>query len=129
MDGVSLLPRILDRPTTVPRMVFSHSLMEAGYKYEQLTARSERYKLIRTVSFAARPTRMKGTIGERFSRLATVADLADGTWRELYDLQQDPLEHTNVLSERPDIARELEGALDRWTAACGYEPMSSRLRE
>ena len=34
---------------------------------------------------------------------------------ELYDLVNDPMETRNLADQRPDLTRELAGALDAWT--------------
>jgi arylsulfatase A-like enzyme len=133
MDGVSLLPRILGREPAIPRLVYSHTMFTGIYRYEHFAARSDSFKFIRTVPLAARPTRLKGLkgkgiLGERFARLAKVAQLEDGVWRELYDLKADPQESVNIMVNRPDVAGDMESALDDWIAACGYKPKSSRLK-
>ncbi len=128
MDGRSLLPRIFGGDAETPDVIFAHTLHEVIYRYEHFSARSERYKFIRTVPFAARPERMKGNIGERFMRLSKVAQLRDGVWRELYDLKRDPGEKNNIIEAEPDIARELEGELDGWIDSCGYTPRGSGMK-
>lgn len=125
MDGKSLLPRIRGKKTAAPEVVFAHTIHEIKFRYEHFSARSNRYKFIRTVPFLARPEKMKGNIGERFARLAGIAQLKNGIWRELYDLQKDPGETKNIINEKPAVARDLEKKLDRWIRSCGYTPRKS----
>jgi arylsulfatase len=49
----------------------------------------------------------------RNSRYSMVSMGPQKKW-ELYDLQQDPGEKTNVIAAHPDVVRELEGAYDKW---------------
>ena len=128
IDGRSLLPRIMGEDESAPEVVFAHTLHEIIYRYEHFSARSERYKFIRAAPFAARPERMKGNVGERFARLSGIAVLKDGVWRELYDLEADPEERNNIVEEAPNLARELEGKLDRWIDRCGYTPWKSGMK-
>ena len=46
-------------------------------------------------------------------------DIEQGTvLRELYDVAADPGEQKNVLKDRPELAQELEGNLQRWLDEC-----------
>jgi len=123
MDGRSLLPRMLGDESARPsEYVVAHTLHETIYLYEHFSIRDERYKLIRTVPLSKRPERLPGEIGRRFARLASVAELRDGAWWELYDLEEDPKETRNVVSSRPDVASRLERALYRYIETFGYTP-------
>jgi hypothetical protein len=126
MDGASLLPRISGKRTGAPKYVFAHTLHESVFCYEHFSARSERYKLIRAVPMRRHPERMAGNVGERFSRLAGIAEIRDGVWRELYDLKRDPQETRNIIREKRPIASALEKELNRWIRSCGYTPRSPR---
>jgi arylsulfatase A-like enzyme len=125
MDGQSLLPRVLGDDSGIPDTVFAHTLHEVVYRYEHFSARSDRYKFIRTVPFSPSPWRMKGNVGERFARLSGVAELKDGIWRELYDLKTDPGERSNIIQSESSIARDLEAKLDKWVDLCGYKTRES----
>lgn len=128
MDGHSLLPRMVGQGDKVPEYVFAHTLHEVIYRYEHFSVRSDRYKFVRTVPFAARPERMAGNVGERFARLAAVAEEKRGAWGELYDLRQDPGEQRNIVAKERDLARQLERRLDGWIRRCGYTPRPSGMR-
>jgi len=128
MDGHSLLPRMMGRTDKAPEYVFAHTLHEVIYRYEQFSVRSDRYKFIRTVPFAARPERLAGNMGERFARLAAVAEEKRGAWRELYDLRHDPAEKQNLVAKQRDLARALERRLDGWIRRCAYAPRRSGMR-
>ena len=119
-DGQSLLARACGRKQGVPKIVFAHTLHETMFQYEHFSARTDRYKLIRTVPLVTRPERLGSGAGERFARLAEVAQRRRGVWRELYDLKTDPGEQTNLMDRRPKIARDLETKLDRWIRSCDY---------
>ena len=129
VDGTSLVPRILGRRgAKAPDIVFAHTLAEIIYRYEHFSARTKRYKFIRSVPFAARPEKMKGNIGERFTRLREVASQKNGVLRELYDLKKDPGEQKNIFEKERSIARELEKKLDKWIRSCDYKPWKSGMK-
>ena len=123
MDGRSLLPRMLGEEAATPsEYVIAHTLHETIYLYEHFSVRDERYKFIRTVPLCKRPQRLPGEIGKRFERLASVAELEDGIWRELYDLNNDPEETKNIISSKPEVASKLEQVLDGYIRSFGYRP-------
>ncbi len=138
MDGRSLLPRILGDETRAPDVVFAHTVHERRsrltsgrqYRYEHFSARSNRYKFIRTVPLAARPEGDKSGSGiaGRFARLRQIAQLTDGVFRELYDLKADPKEQTNIIEAEPAIVRDLETKLDGWIVSCEYRPLKSSMK-
>ena len=127
VDGRSLLNRTLGKEENPPEVVFAHTLHETMYWYEHLSARTADYKFIRTVPLTSNPLEIKGTASERFKRLAPIAQLKNGIWRELYDLKTDPKEEQNIVEEKPDIARQLEGKLDQWLALYDYTARESEL--
>ena len=122
MDGSSQLPRMQGKAKRGAKTVFAHTMHETMFNYEHFSARTERYKFVRCVPFNKRPQKMKGILGERFARLLAVADVRDGYCRELYDLQNDPLEKKNIITGAGKTALNLEQQLDRWIADCGYVP-------
>lgn len=128
LDGRSLLPRILGKRVKPLEIIFAHTLHEAFYRYEHFSARTKQYKFIRTVPLNAHPAQMKGNVGERFSRLAQVAQLKRGVWRELYDLKDDPAETRNIIGAQGEVARDLEKELNRWISSCGYIPRKGRMK-
>ena len=133
MDGRSLLPRILGEKDGVPGFVVAHTIHNSVvYRYEHFSIRTASRKLIRTVPLAARPHKTPPgekwymNSAERFSRLDRVAELKEGVWRELYDLETDPGETANIITGERKLARELESTLDSWIEARGYTPFESR---
>jgi arylsulfatase A-like enzyme len=127
VDGRSLLNRILGKEENPPEVVFAHTLHETMYLYEHFSARTAEYKFIRTVPLTPNPQEIKGTASERFKRLASIAQLKDGIWRELYNLNNDPREEQNIIEAKSDIASQLEEKLDQWFALCHYTPRESEL--
>ncbi len=128
MNDQSLLPRIANKKAPSPEVVFAHTLHEKTYMYEHFSARSARHKFIRTVPLFTNLEKLEGNVGERFARLADVAELRKGVWRELYDLQNDPAEQHNIVAEERQVARELEKKLNAWIRRCGYQPRTTRLK-
>ena len=121
MDGRSLLPRMLGDESARPsQYVVAHTLHETIYLYEHFSIRDERYKFIRTVPLSKRPERLPGEIGKRFERLASVAKLEDGVWRELYDLKEDPQEKQNIIDSKPEVVLKLEQVLDGYIRSFDY---------
>ena len=123
MDGRSLLPRMLGEEAARPsEYVIAHTFHETIYLYEHFSVRDEHYKFIRTVPLSKRPQRLPGEIGKRFERLTSIAELEDGIWRELYDLEEDPEETQNIIGSKPDVASKLEQVLDGYIKSFGYTP-------
>jgi arylsulfatase A-like enzyme len=99
IEGHSLLP-ILKNPNAdwPDRILFTHAGrwdkgQAAGSKYRNCSVRNSRFQLVSVVK--------------------PKADANKPNW-ELFDLQNDPGEKTNVLAKFPDVAREFEIAYDRW---------------
>jgi len=111
-------------------VVFAHTLHEKTFLEEHFSARTKRYKFIRTVPLFSRLEQLGeyGNPARRFGRLAEVAELKKGVWRELYDLKNDPGEQQNTVTENSEIARELEKKLNAWIRRCGYQPRKTRLK-
>jgi len=122
VDGTSLLPRIQGKRKTGWPVVFAHTHHEKWYNYEHFSATTERFKFIRCAPFSKRPERLVGNIGDRFRRLFEVAQIKNGTCRELYDLKNDPRERHNIVATSPTVAAKLEKQLDAWIRACRYKP-------
>ena len=121
MDGRSLLPRMGEEEVAgSSETVVAHTLHETIYLYEHFSVRDERYKFIRTAPLSKRPRGLPGEIGRRFERLASVAELEEGAWRELYDLREDPQESRNMIGSKPDVASKLEQVLDGYISSFGY---------
>ena len=97
LDGRSLAPLLRDPSAPwADRYLFTHvgrwpAGQAADSKYRQCSVRSSRYNLVRA-----------NKAGDR-------------RW-ELYDLQNDPAEKTNVAAEHPDMVQAMDAAYDRWWA-------------
>jgi len=89
------------------------------------SATTERFKFIRCAPFNKRPERIAGNVGDRFTRLFDVADISNGCCRELYDLTADPGEQKSIVTERPNVAADIERQLNQWINRCGYRPAAS----
>jgi arylsulfatase A-like enzyme len=127
VDGQSLLNRIIGKEENPPEIVFAHTLHETTYWYEHFSARSADYKFISTVPLKPNPQEIKGAASERFKRLASIAQLKNGIWRELYNLKDDPQEEQNIIDGNPDVERQLAEKLDQWLTSCDYTPRESKL--
>lgn len=94
LDGRSLLPLLKDRSATwADRTLFTHvgrweRGQAAASKYAKCSVRNTRYQLVNAVSH-----------GEKW---------------ELFDVQNDPGEKTNIIEDRPEIANALKKQLDGW---------------
>ncbi len=67
------------------------------------------------------PFRMTCVLRGRWRLLSDIKGLAVGG-PELYDLVTDPLQRTNLIEARPDLARDLRAAYDAWWQ--GVEPIT-----
>ncbi len=129
MDGKSLLSRILgDKSDEASEYVIAHTLYQVRDLYEHFSVRDVSYKLIRTVPLSRAPEKLPGQTGQRFKRLASVAEMSDGVWRELYDLKKDPAETRNIILSNHSTASRLEQVLDDQIRSFDYNPKRSRLR-
>ena len=91
IEGKSFLPQLQgqEEPSGYDRMIGLESTWQAKYYL-----RNSRYKFI----------------------LARQPDLLGNPDRELYDLQADPGEDHNLVSEEPKLAAEMEKELEAWLA-------------
>ena len=124
MDGRSLVPQIKGRKKDVPETIFAHTYHERTYNYESFSARTNRYKLIRTTPMVADPTKLETNTGERFARMKERVQIRGGVWRDLYDLKKDPGEQNNIIADQPEVARDLEIQLKKWIRQNKYTPVS-----
>jgi len=95
-DGISLLPIIGGTVTERPDPI--------GFQFGPQAAMSaSRYKLVHNT-------------GDKRHR-SDNGNVPFAEW-ELYDLQEDPGETTNVIDQYPEIARRLRSQLEEWQASC-----------
>lgn len=126
IDGKSLLKRISGK-TKPSEFVIAHTLHEVIYYYEHFSITNGQYKFIRTTPLCKNPLKLPKEIGKRFKRLSSVANLKDGVWRELYNLEKDPLEKENIISSHSSIAHRLETILDNYINSFKYTPKTSKM--
>ena len=94
VEGRSLVPLLRDvKAPWADRVLFTHvgrwdKGKAAESKYAAVSARSARYQLVH----AARQ-------GDKW---------------ELFDMQADPGEKENLIEQKPEVARELKSAIDKW---------------
>jgi len=94
VQGISLLPNILKKPTNVPdsRMLFSHkgrwhsSEFLKDYRYVYASVFTERYRLV-------------------WNKIQQI---------ELYDYVADPQETNNIIHEHPELVATLKARYDAW---------------
>ncbi len=94
LQGISLLPNILGKPTKVPhdRLLFSHkerwhsSEFLEDYRYVYACVFTERYRLV-------------------WNKIQEV---------ELFDYVNDPRETNNILHEHPELVATLKAWYDAW---------------
>lgn len=136
LSGRSLLPLLVSNPeegqhlTQWNRVFGSHSLHEATMYYPMRTIRTKQYKLIRNLNFQApfpidqdfylSPT-FQDILNKTASGMAThwYKSLKDYYQRpewELYDLQNDPFELTNLANDtaHSDVLQSLQAELEQW---------------
>lgn len=95
-DGISLLPIINGTVTERPDPIRFQFMSQAAMS-------DSRYKLVHNTG-DKRPRSDNG-------------DVPFAKW-ELYDLQEDPGETTNVIDQYPEIAARLRSQLEEWQASC-----------
>jgi len=97
LDGRSLLPLLEQRDVAWPDrdLVIQAHRGDEPVRYHNAMLRNQRWKLLNPSGFGA----------ERASVVPA--------W-ELYDMQEDPLETTDLAAERPDLVADLAARYDRW---------------
>ena len=121
-----MLPWITGEASGAPKeIVCSHTFHNKQAQdskqpqYEHFSARTANYKFIRS-HVLCDPEEFCHDWGDRFRGLlerigGDTASLHKGmVIRELYDLVDDPGEQHTILSEKSEIATELEARLDAW---------------
>jgi arylsulfatase A-like enzyme len=130
LAGLPLDPQSVSGRSVAPmlrgeRMEIAPAFSVGVAPTERLAVRTrvdaKRYKLIRTSGFLESP--WIGQIRELsdLSRLRSIPAEV-----ELFDLDEDPHELTNVASSRPAVVERLDGLLADYTARSGREPTTPR---
>ena len=104
LDGLSLRP-LLEQGDGVAwpdRTLFTHNPIDETNKYPG-AVRTQRYRLVREI---------RGSGGGSKAR---ADDAAARPW-QLYDMDHDPGERTNIAAEQPQLVRELADRYDAWFA-------------
>ena len=125
-QGKSLLPWITGEASGAPKeIVCSHTFHNKQAQdseqsqYEHFSARTADYKFIRS-HILCEPEEFCHDWGDRFRGLLERIGEAPTSLRkgmvikELYNLADDPGEQRTILSEKPEIAADLETKLDTW---------------
>jgi arylsulfatase A-like enzyme len=106
MEGRSLVPLLKANDATWPdRILFTHvgrwdRGQAAQWKYRNASVRNARYSLVSVPT----PQQVKATPG---------GEVVPAAW-ELFDLQTDPGQRTNVASQHAEVVRELSAAFEAW---------------
>lgn len=119
LDGRSLLPALLDPAAPPPdRIIFGAAL--------QVPARGRKHRppLQPGRDLAAERTRLDYVEASLYARDGRLKLIKSGGDRlELFDLQDDPQEKTDLAALRPQETQRLEGALRAWFADVLAEPL------
>lgn len=104
VDGVTLRPLLEngDSSTWPERTLFTHNPIDKTNRFPG-AVRTQQYRLVREI---------KGPAGGSSAK----ANDASATHWQLYDMQSDPGETTNIATDRPEIVRQLSKRYDSWFA-------------
>lgn len=96
-DGRSLLPLLEGRDVTWPdrTLVIQSHRGDVPVRYHHFMIRDQRWKLLHASGFGR----------EQFTGEPVF---------ELYDMQADPMESNNLVTEQPDVFQRLKQAYDKW---------------
>lgn len=89
IDGISLLPFIEEKKSDETRSLFFYWTRHSPELYSNIALQKGRYKLVGNTDYNAS--------SDKF---------------ELYDIEQDPFEHNNIVRDHPDRAAEMKIELD-----------------
>lgn len=112
LDGVSLRP-LLEHPTSAAwpqRVLFTHNPIDETNRYPG-AVRTQRYRLVREI---------KGPAGGSRAR----ANDASATPWQLYDMETDPAQKSDVAAVHPEIVQQLSEQYETWiseTASDGLQ--------
>ncbi|OGV63097.1 MAG: hypothetical protein A2283_14990 [Lentisphaerae bacterium RIFOXYA12_FULL_48_11] len=109
IDGVTLRPLLekSDSRLWSERILFTHNPIDEANKYPG-AVRTQKYRLVREI---------KGPSGGSSAK----ANDASATAWQLYDMESDPGESTNIAKEYPDIVQRLSAQYDTWFADISRE--------
>jgi arylsulfatase A len=102
IDGVTLRP-LLEKPDSAAwpeRTLFTHNPIDETNKFPG-AVRTQRYRLVREIKGAAGGSKAK-------------ANDASATAWQLYDMENDPGQATNIAAEHPGIVNQLSSRYDAW---------------
>jgi arylsulfatase A-like enzyme len=104
LDGISLRPLLEagDAAVWPDRTLFTHNPIDETNRYPA-AVRTQRYRLVREIP------------GPGGGSKAVAADAAATPW-QLYDMDRDPGERSDIAAEHPGIVRELADRYDAWFA-------------
>ncbi len=117
MEGKSLMP-LISKNEIVDEYVYG----EGGYNEEYITTiRNKKWKFIKNGNYVASPTtnELRGHTMAVWKIVAIGTNTFDAeqvSWPiyELYDIENDPDETTNLFDQEPEIAEELMTQLYKW---------------
>ncbi|MDF1824954.1 MAG: arylsulfatase [Verrucomicrobiales bacterium] len=94
-DGIDLSEILLGKAEVDPdrMLVINYSRMPVGFEYPAPDSPSIMTK------------EMSGVLWKRWRLLED---------KELYDLESDPMQTTNVIEDHPDVVKEMRGTLNKW---------------
>jgi arylsulfatase A-like enzyme len=112
LDGRSLRPLLEAGDTAAwpDRTLFTHNPIDETNRYPG-AVRTQRYRLVREIP---------GSGGGSKAR----ADDARATPWQLYDMDHDPGERSNIAAEQPEIVRDLAARYDAWFADISQEGLA-----
>jgi arylsulfatase A len=104
VDGITLRPLLekSDSSTWSERTLFTHNPIDETNTFPG-AVRTQRYRLVREIKGAAGGSKAK-------------ANDASATPWQLYDMESDPGETTNIAADRPDIVKQLSEQYAAWFA-------------
>lgn len=101
VDGVSLRPLLEGQSDNWPeRVLFTHNPISATNQYPG-AVRTPRYRLVRTIR------------GRQGGSSATQRDKDAPPW-QLFNMEKDPGEKTNIAKDHPQVVKELSQLYDAW---------------
>ena len=127
IDGVSLLP-VFDNPSGIIRdallmeMGYAHGIKTDGWKYiavrypqqiEQMILRGERNPAWKAAKDSVPPAQPYLIMHHQLAQRSSEKNPAYFDRNQLFNLQSDPAERTNIFSDMPEKAAQMKQLLDR----------------